>query len=127
MTKIFSQRTINPYAFTADNEVSPYLVVMDCTSTSASAFTYALKAKVRVIDAWAIPIASNTSATITVQDNDANDISDAIVIAVDKTIGRVGTIDDANWDEVKGNNIIAQQNAIADSCWLFIVVVPMNA
>jgi len=124
MTQVFSQRPLNPYAFTSDNEVLPYVVVMDCTSTTASAFSYTLKEAVRVIDVWAIPIATVTSEVITLKDNDGNAISSALDISTASAVARTTVIDTANWDEIKSNALTATQSSIAGSCWLFVKVIP---
>jgi len=123
MTRVNAQRPINPYAFSADNEVMPYLIVIDCTGQTATAFTYTLKTGVRVIGAWAIATKTNTSQAVTIQDNDGNAITDALSIATDKAIDYAATIDDANWDETKGNNLIAEKNDRVSACWVFIQVI----
>lgn len=123
MTRVNAQRSINPYAFSADNEIAPYVVVIDCTSRTQTVFTYALKEAVRVIDAWAVSATAQTGAVATLEDTSGNAISSAMIIASDKAVGRTTTIDDANWDEVAGNNLQVTQSAAADSCWVFAVVV----
>ena len=124
MTKVFSQRPLRPYDFSSDDEVLPYVIVMDCRATDAKSFTYKLKFPVRVVDAWIIPTADSASGTAQVQDHDGNAITDAMACATDQTIARAATIDDDNWDEDKGNNLKVVQHDNGDSCWAFIVVIP---
>lgn len=123
MTRVNAQRSINPYAFTADNEVMPYVIVIDCTGQTATAFTYALKEGVRVVGAWAIATKSASSQALTISDTAGNAITDAMSIPLDKAIDYAATIDDDNWDETKGNNLIATKNAKTDACWAFIKVI----
>ena len=124
MTQVFKQRSINPYDFDTDNEVQSYTIVMDCTSVSASAFSYTLKEAVRVIDVVAYPIATVTSEVITLKDNDGNSISSALDISTASAVARTTVINTANWDEIKGNALTATQSSIAGSCWLFVKVIP---
>ena len=109
-----------------DEQITPYVIAIDATATDASSFTYALKNKVRVIDAYVISAAAQGAATAQIQDNDGNAISDAMDISADKALARATSIDDANWAESKGNDLKVVQNANADSCYAFIVVVPVK-
>ena len=108
----------------SNEEVLPYVIFIDCTATDALTSTYQLNDDVRVIDAVAIATAANVDATVTVQDNDGNAITDAMVIATDKATARAGSIDDVNWEESEGNNLKVVQNANGDSCYVYITVIP---
>lgn len=113
--------------FSSDTAALPYTIVMDCTATDASSFTYELDEDVRVVDAWCVAAGGNTSATAQVQDNDSNAITDAMSIESAKAVARAGEIDDANWDESAGNNLQVVQNGNGDNCWAFIVVIPKKS
>ncbi|KKK79087.1 hypothetical protein LCGC14_2837010, partial [marine sediment metagenome] len=59
--------------------------------------------------------------------NDGNAITNALTFASSSTIARATSIDVTDWTEIKGNNLQATKNNVADKGWLFVVVVPMNA
>ena len=126
MTAIFLQRIIRPFGFSASAEIMPYVVAIDLTGTDTTV-SYAVKAKVRVIDAWALATVDNGSGTVTLKDNDGNAITNALTFASSSTIARATSIDVTDWTEIKGNNLQATKNNVADKGWLFVVVVPMNA
>jgi hypothetical protein len=109
-----------------DEAITPYVIAIDATATDASTFTYALKNKVRVIDAFCISAVANGGATAQIQDNDGNAITNAMDISSNKALSGATEIDDANWEESSGNNLKVVQNANGDSCYAFIVVVPIK-
>jgi len=79
--------------------------------------------KILVIDCWTIPSEANGSGTVKLTDG-TNDITNAIVAAVDKTIGRAVTIDDAyNTIAANGSLSIVPANSAAGE--MFIVILPI--
>jgi len=126
MKVVFDAPFSMPWDTDNDEQITPYVIAIDCTATDAATFTYALKNKVRVIDAYVISAVAQGAATATIQDTDGNAISNAMDISSDKALARASTIDDDNWEESKGNNLKVVQNANADSCYAFIVVVPVK-
>lgn len=124
MRMVHDAPDIQPKDFDEDGIARSFLIFINCNDNSASTFTYNLNYDVRVIDAWVVSAGDNASATAQVQDTDGNAITDAIACNSSKAVGRAGEIDDANWEEDAGNNLIVQQNANADVCFAFIVVTP---
>lgn len=126
LNTVFEARAFRSWNTSEDEEIMPYIIAVDATATDAKSFTFKLKDKVRVIDAWAIAVAANSSATVQIQDADGNAITDAMDIASDKALARAAQIDDANYEEAKGNNLKIEQNGNGDSCLAFILVVPIK-
>jgi hypothetical protein len=126
LNTVFEARAFRSWNTSNDEEIMPYIIVVDATATDAKSFTYALKDKVRVIDAWIIPVVASGGGTCQIQDNDGNAITDAMACATNKALARAAEIDDANYEEAKGNNLKVVQNGNADSCWAFILVVPVK-
>jgi len=126
MKVIFDASFLKIWDTSNDEQIIPYVIAIDATGTSAKTFTYTLKNAVRVIDAYVISAVAQGGATATIQDNDANTITNAMDISSDKALARAASIDNANWEESKGNVLKVVQNANADSCYAFIVVVPIK-
>lgn len=124
---VFDAMALKVHDTSSDEAIIPYVIAIDATGTSAKSFTYTLTQDVRVIDAWAISAADQGSATVQIQDNDGNAITDAMDIASNKALARATEVDDANWEEDSGNTLKAVQNANADSCYVYIVVVPIKS
>jgi len=81
-------------------------------TTVAGTATYVLSDAVpkqlRVLDAWCVKTAAAGGAgdTVTVEDEDGNDITDAMDLNIaDTTIARATTLDDANSDIPKGTGL----------------------
>ncbi len=127
MNVVLDAMQLKMHNTSSDEAIIPYVIAIDATGTSASSFTYTLTQDVRVIDAWAVAAAANGGATVQIQDNDGNAITDAMDIASNKALARATEIDDANWEEDSGNELKAVQNANGDSCYVYIVVVPIKS
>ena len=77
----------------------PVLFRIDTAGGATADTDVTVTHKVRVIDAWVVNRAAGTASdTITIK-NGSTAISDAIDISgADKTVARIGTIDDAQWE-----------------------------
>lgn len=74
-----------------------------------------------VIDVMLIAKATNASGTVIVR-KATSAITDAIVAAVDTTVGRAGTIDETYTTMAKGDTITVITNGAADRAEVFITV-----
>lgn len=122
MTKVFKERSLNPFAFGATGEIMPYLIAIDCTGTDTTV-SYVLREKIRVIDAWALCTSSNGSGSVGLYNSDSDLMAGAIDMATGSAIARTSTVSISNQTEDKGNTIYAIKNAYTDKGWLFVMVV----
>ena len=98
---------------TADTPVMiTYAVTADATSGLAI-YDSAVPFDFEILDVVVQCTAANASGTLKLTDG-TSDITDAIVCAVDKTIGRAGTIDDAKSSLSAGDTLKVVSNGAAD-------------
>ena len=76
-------------------QAEPKILVQKVTTGAASIAVTGLSEGDEIIGVEIIPTGASTNGTITIQDGAANAITDAMTCAVDKTIARAATIDDA--------------------------------
>jgi hypothetical protein len=76
-------------------QAEPKILVQKVTTGAASIAVTGLSEGDEIIGVRIIPTGNSTNGTITIQDGDANAITDAMTCAVDTTVSNASTIDDA--------------------------------
>lgn len=93
---------------TVENNIAvPFVITKDITTGAASVKLMDANApfKFRIIDVIIEPAGASTNGTMKITDG-TSDITDAIVCAVDKTVARAGTIDNAKSTIAKGGSVV---------------------
>lgn len=101
----------------------PFVIHKDCSAASdpitiIATTTFALK----VLDVIVECTGANGGGTITLKSG-SNAITDAIVCAVDTTVTRAGTINDAYQTVAAGGSLVADKNAAGDKGLITIIAV----
>jgi hypothetical protein len=87
-------------------QAEPRIAVQKVTTGAADVTLTALSEGDEIIGVEIIPTGNSTNGTIQIQDSSANAITDAMTCAVDTTIARAATIDDAYSTLPSGTNLI---------------------
>lgn len=98
-----------------------YTVTGTITADATSGLAVSVPFDCTIVDVVVQCTTANASGTVTVSDG-TNDITDAIVCAVDKTIVRAGTIDDAYSGLSEGDTLTFTTNGAADRGVVEVIV-----
>ena len=103
----------------------PVIITKNVTAGAASILIYdaAVPFKMEIVDVIIQPRGASTNGTMKITDG-TDDITDAITCAVDKTIGRAGTIDDAKAVLAAGDSleIVCAGDTVANTIGLVTIV-----
>jgi len=108
---------------TAGSAGPPILVEIHANA-GGTTYNYACDRDLRAVDFWVIAKATNGGGTAQLQDHAGNAISDAVDCSTDGALARATTFDDANYDEVAGQNLKVVQNGAADNGNAYILCIP---
>lgn len=111
-TEIYDMQQIQAY----EPIVLTAAVTADATGGQSITVPYAMT----IIDAWVVCTAANASGTLTLRSS-TNAISDAITCAVDTTLTRAGTLDDAYTAITTSTSLNVIANGASDRGIIYIM------
>ena len=108
----------------ADATIGVPLVIREqAAGATVQIFNANCPRKILIIDAWLICSAAHANGTVKLTDG-TNDITDAMICAVDKTIVRAGTIDDT-YSTIAANGSLSLVPANTGTGEVFILCIPI--